>query len=143
MPCRRSWHSCPQSLVSLCVCLSISLSRFWYPFLKWPNIDGFQILRCLWKCLDETLQSIMLKFSYTKKLSKKDPLKVLKITFTNFRRNIGLFIGKIWIWLFYPFFHWGATMLHKKSQVHLIKNKSVMAVYVILHIKKTLKFKNF
>ena len=28
-------------------------------------MDIFQILRCLWKCLDKTLQSIVLEFSKT------------------------------------------------------------------------------
>ena len=34
--------------------------------IKWPIMDGFQILRCLWKCLDKTLQSIILEFLKTK-----------------------------------------------------------------------------
>ena len=28
--------------------------------IKWPIMDGFQILRCLWKRLDKMLQSIIL-----------------------------------------------------------------------------------
>ena len=27
--------------------------------IKWPIMEGFQILRCLWKRLDKTLQSIV------------------------------------------------------------------------------------
>ena len=58
-------------------------------------MDGFQSLRCLWKHLDKTLQSIMLKFLKTKNLTKKDPVKFLKITFANFRRDFALSRGKI------------------------------------------------
>ena len=36
--------------------------------IKWPIMDGFQILRCLWKGLDKRLQSIILEFSKTASL---------------------------------------------------------------------------
>ena len=38
-------------------------------------MDGFQILRCLWKCLDKTLQSIILEFSKTASLVAKNITK--------------------------------------------------------------------
>ena len=47
-------------------------------------MDRFQILRCLWKRLDITLQSIILEISKTKNLTKKEPLNFLKITFADF-----------------------------------------------------------
>ena len=56
---------------------------------------GFQSLRCLWKRLDETLQYIMSKILKFQNLTKKDPLKFLKIAFANFRRNFALSRGKI------------------------------------------------
>ena len=46
------------------VCGWVILS-FW--FINQPIMDRFQSLRCLWKHLDETLQSIMLKSIKTKK----------------------------------------------------------------------------
>ena len=36
--------------------------------IKWPIMDGFQILRCLWKRLNKMLQSIILEFSKTASL---------------------------------------------------------------------------
>ena len=30
-----------------------------YPLIKWPIMDGFQSLRCLWKRLNKLVQSIM------------------------------------------------------------------------------------
>ena len=36
-------------------------------------------IRCIWKRLDKTLQYIMLKFFKSKNLTKKDPIKFLKI----------------------------------------------------------------
>ena len=47
--------------------------------MKWPIMDGFQILRCLWKCLDKTLQSIILEFSKTASLVAKTVTKKLLI----------------------------------------------------------------
>ena len=44
----------------LCVSVCVSV-RFLLPLIKRPIMDGFQSLRCLWKCLDKTLQSIILK----------------------------------------------------------------------------------
>ena len=40
--------------------------------IKWPIMDGFQILRCLWKRLDKMLQSIILEFSKTASLVAKN-----------------------------------------------------------------------
>ena len=40
--------------------------------IKRPIIDGFQNLRCLWKRLDKTLQSIILEFSKTASLVAKN-----------------------------------------------------------------------
>ena len=42
---------------------------------------GFQSLRCLWKCLDETLQYIMSKFLKSQNLTKKRPFKVFENRF--------------------------------------------------------------
>ena len=41
-------------------------------------MDGFQILRSLWKHIDKTLQSIMLYFLRTKDQTQKRPPKVPK-----------------------------------------------------------------
>ena len=41
-------------------------------------MDGFQILRCLWKRLDKTLQTVISEFSKTKNQTQKRPPKVLK-----------------------------------------------------------------
>ena len=41
-------------------------------------MDGFQILRCLWKRLDKTLQTVISEFSKTKNETQKRPPKVLK-----------------------------------------------------------------
>ena len=38
-------------------------------------MDGFQILRCVWKCLDKMLQSIILEFSKAKNQTKQRPPK--------------------------------------------------------------------
>ena len=38
-------------------------------------MDGFQILRCLWKRLDKMLQSIILEFSKTASLVAKNVTK--------------------------------------------------------------------
>ena len=43
--------------------------------IKWPIMDGFQILRCLWKRLDKMLQSIILEFSKTASLVAKNVTK--------------------------------------------------------------------
>ena len=43
--------------------------------IKWPIMDRFQILRCLWKRLDKTLQSIPLEFSKTVSLVAKNVTK--------------------------------------------------------------------
>ena len=40
-----------------------------------------------------------IKIYFKKILLKKDPVKFLKVTFTNFRHNIRLSRGKIWLWL--------------------------------------------
>ena len=40
--------------------------------IKWPILDGFQILICLQKCLDKTLQYIILEFSKTASLVAKN-----------------------------------------------------------------------
>ena len=90
--CLRSGRQgCSQFLVSpVSVCVYVCLSGFWYPLIKWPIMGGFQSLGCLWKCLDKTFQYIMLKFLKSHHLSKQDPVKFLKITFTNFRRNFAL-----------------------------------------------------
>ena len=47
------------------------MSRFWDPLMKRPIMDGFQSLRYLWKRLDKTFQSIMLKFLKSKNLTNK------------------------------------------------------------------------
>ena len=39
-------------------------------------MDGIQSLRCLWKCLDRTLQYIMVKFLKSKNLTKQRPCTV-------------------------------------------------------------------
>ena len=43
--------------------------------IKWPIMDGFQILRCLWKCLDKMLQPFLLEFSKTGSLVAKNVTK--------------------------------------------------------------------
>ena len=48
-------------------------------------MDGFQILRCLWKRLDKMLQSIILEFSKTASLVAKN---VTKKTFEIFFSSI-------------------------------------------------------
>ena len=62
---RSSRQGCSQFLVcTVSVCLWVTflcLLRFWYPLIKRLIMDGFQSLRCLWKCQDKTPQSIMLK----------------------------------------------------------------------------------
>ena len=45
--------------------------------IKWPIMDGFQILRCLQKRLDKMLQSIILEFSKTASLVAKNVNKKL------------------------------------------------------------------
>ena len=65
------------SVFRMSVCMYVRMSRFWYPLMKRPIMDGFQSLRYLWKHLDKMIQSIMLKFLKTKNLTKKDPLRVL------------------------------------------------------------------
>ena len=57
--------------------------------IKWPIMDRFQILRCLWKCLAKTLQSIVLEFSKIK--LQKEPLEFFKVTIANFGRFLALF----------------------------------------------------
>ena len=49
-------------------------------------MDGFQILRCLWKRLDKTLQTVISEFSKTKNQTQKRPPKVLKNKKTYIRR---------------------------------------------------------
>jgi len=56
-------------------------------------MNGFQSLRCLWKHLDRKLQAIIVKFWKLKKLTTK-------ITFANYRHDLGLSRGKIWLWLY-------------------------------------------
>ena len=80
------------------------MSRFWYPLIKLPIMDGFQSLRCLWKRLDKMVQYIMLKFVKSQNLFEKRPCNFLKITFANFICNFALSRGKIWLWIFYIFF---------------------------------------
>ena len=41
--------------------------------IKWPIMDGFQILRGLWKCLDKMLQYIILELSKSKVKLKETP----------------------------------------------------------------------
>ena len=41
-------------------------------------MDGFQILRYLWKRLDKKLQFIILELTKTKKQTQKRPLKLKK-----------------------------------------------------------------
>jgi len=43
--------------------------------IKWPIMDGFQILRCLWKRLDKMLQSMALEFSKNASLVAKNVTK--------------------------------------------------------------------
>ena len=57
---------------------------FYQSLIKRPIMDGFQMLRYLWKHLDKTLQYIMLKILKSPNLTKKDSFKFLKIPFTNF-----------------------------------------------------------
>ena len=59
--------------------------------MKFPIMDGFQILRCLWKRLDITLQSIILKISKTKNKTKKRPPKVKEKSKTYIRTQIKKF----------------------------------------------------
>ena len=49
-----------------------------YTAIKWLIMDGFQILRCLWKCLGKTLQSIVSEFSEAKNLTKNRPPNVFE-----------------------------------------------------------------
>ncbi len=42
-------------------------------------MDGFQILRCLWKCLDKILNLLFKNFQKLKIKLKKGPLKFQKI----------------------------------------------------------------
>ena len=58
-------------------------------------MDGFQILRHIWMCLDKTLQTISLEFRKTKIKLKKEFLRFLKIMFANFRHDFSLSRGKI------------------------------------------------
>ena len=53
--------------------------------IKWPIMDRFQILRCLWKRLDKMLQSIISEFSKTASLVAKN---VTKKTFEPFFSSI-------------------------------------------------------
>ena len=41
-------------------------------------MDGFQILRCVWKNLGTTLQSVVLEFSKTKNQNEERPPKVFE-----------------------------------------------------------------
>merc|ERR1712237_262917 len=59
--------------------------------IKWPIMDGFQILRCLWKCLDKTLQSIILEFSKTSSLvAKNETKKTFKVFFSSIHASLKL-----------------------------------------------------
>merc|ERR1712101_30823 len=53
--------------------------------IKWPILEKFQILRCLWKRLDKMLQPIILEFSKTASLVAKN---VTKKTFEIFFSSI-------------------------------------------------------
>ena len=55
------------------------------PLIKWPIIDRFGSLRCLWKCLDKILQYIILELSKTTSLVAKS---VTKKTFEVFFNSI-------------------------------------------------------
>ena len=41
-------------------------------------MDGFQILRCLWKRLEKMLQSIIIEFKKSKNQTQKRPPKVFE-----------------------------------------------------------------
>ena len=47
---------------------------------------------------------VSMEVSWQHTLIKKDPLKILKITFANLRYNFGVSRDKIWLLLFYNFF---------------------------------------
>ena len=49
--------------------------------IKWPIMDGFQILRCLWKRLNKMLQSIILEFSKNASLVAKNVTKKFFLDF--------------------------------------------------------------
>ena len=51
---------------------------FYQSLIKRPIMDGFQMLRYLWKHLDKTLQYIMLKILKSQNLTKKRPFKVFE-----------------------------------------------------------------
>ena len=53
--------------------------------IKWPIMNRFQILRCLWKHLDKTLQSIIFEFKKTTSLVAKN---VTKKNFWDFSSSI-------------------------------------------------------
>ena len=48
-----------------CICVYVRnqdvSDDFWDPLMNWPIMDGFQSLRCLLKCVNKLVQSIMLK----------------------------------------------------------------------------------
>ena len=54
---------------------------FYQSLIKWPIMDGFQMLRYLWKHLDKTLQYIMFKILESQNLTKKGPFKVFENNF--------------------------------------------------------------
>ena len=61
----RGWGPPPLPLLTLLIESAI----------KWPIMDGFQILRCLWKRLNKTLQTIILEFSKPASLVTKNVTK--------------------------------------------------------------------
>ena len=48
----------------------------------------------------------------------------------DFDRNFVLFRGKIWLWQFDFFLHYGSKILHKKSQVIWSKNEGVKVIFL-------------
>ena len=49
----------------------------------------------------------------------------------NFDRNFAVCRGKIWLWLFYIFLHYGYNILDKKFQVISSKNEGVTLIFKI------------
>ena len=80
-------------------------------------MDGFQILRCLWKRLDKMRQSIILEFSKTASLVAKNGTKKL-FKFCNFYC--------IWLYLeaqidyspFILFMEWCLKIMHNIFQIN-------------------------
>ena len=64
-------------------------------------MEGFQILRCLQKYLDKTLQSIIAKFSKIENITQKYSVKFPKITLPDFNHDFAPSKGKICLCLFY------------------------------------------